>query len=102
MERQTIQIEKYTEGISQQSEPLTGLARAMVVLRGSLQSFLRHTIHMFPNANNNPVVYSIARGALLLEFAFLRLRLAVPAHGEHDMIITENELAEMAERIWQD
>ena len=62
-------------------------------------SVLRQTITMAPNANTKPITYSVTGGSLLLEFALLRLRPAVPGSGEHDIIVTEDDLAQMAEQL---
>lgn len=105
MTGRTIIIEKYTEGVAPQGAPVTGPARAALVssrakLRGQLDPILRQSVEIVPNANTNPVTYSVTRGALSLEFALLRLRPAVPRHGEHDIVFTEDTLQGYAAVVW--
>lgn len=90
--RREILIEKYTEGVSPQGGP--------VISNGALKPFLRQSITIVPDANANPVTYSVSRGALILEFALLCLRPAVSRRGEHDIIVTEDTLAAYARRVW--
>lgn len=101
MNRRQILIEKYTESVSSQTGPVTGPSHDALLSSDTPQPFLRQTIKIVPNSNTNTATYSVIGDALLLEFALLRLRPAVPGDGERDIIITEEYLAAWAVEVME-
>lgn len=98
--RKIMLVEKYTESVSQRSDPPTTSGALAVALRyNTLRPFLRHT--NFATRETNPVRYEVVRGDLLLEFFLLQDRPPVAGAGERqNVIIDERMLADCARAVW--